>query len=283
MAPLDAVELSEELIRCPSVTPVEGGALDTLQARLESLGFTCHRLVFSDTDTPDVENLYARLGTESPNFCFAGHTDVVPPGDLSHWTSDPFQPEIRDGKLYGRGASDMKCAIAAMVAGTSSFLAERGSQFGGSISFLITGDEEGPSINGTRKVLDWMTETGEVIDACIVGEPTNPLELGEMAKIGRRGSLNCWVTVKGIQGHSAYPHLADNPVHRLMKMMAAMVDTPLDQGTEHFPATTVAVTTLDVANPATNVIPAEARGRLNIRGKLDRLDETAVRWDLWAG
>ncbi len=260
---MDAVTLSEELIRCPSVTPAEGGALDLLQARLETLGFTCHRLVFSDENTPDVDNLYARLGACGPNFCFAGHTDVVPPGDPGRWTSDPFKPEVRGGKLYGRGASDMKCAIAAMVAGTSAFIGGN-ADFGGSISFLITGDEEGPGVNGTRKVLNWMRENGERIDACLVGEPTNPLELGEMAKIGRRGSLNCWLTVKGVQGHSAYPHLADNPVHRLMKMLGNML-APLDEGTEHFPATTVAVTTADVANPAANVIPAEATGRFNIR------------------
>lgn len=262
---IDAVALSAELIRCPSVTPTEGGALDLLQARLEGLGFACRRLVFAQDGTPDVDNLYARLGDAAPNFCFAGHTDVVPPGDAADWASDPFAPEIRDGRLYGRGAADMKCAIAAMVAGTARFLAEGGGPPAGSISFLITGDEEGPSINGTRKVLDWMRENGEAVDACLVGEPTNPLALGEMIKIGRRGSLNCTITVKGVQGHVAYPHLADNPVPRLLKMLAAVNDEPLDDGTDHFPPTNVEITTVDVGNPTENLIPAEARGRFNIR------------------
>lgn len=264
MGALDPVQLSEELIRCPSITPEEGGALDLLQARLEGLGFTCHRLLFSEDGTPDVDNLYARLGTAQPNFCFAGHTDVVPPGDVSDWASPPFSPVQRDGRLFGRGASDMKCAIAAMVTGTEQFL-DAGGVRNGSISFLITGDEEGPSINGTRKVLDWMRDQGEVIDACLVGEPTNPDNLGDMVKIGRRGSLNCWVTVRGTQGHAAYPHLADNPIPKLMKILSAINDEPLDQGNAHFPATTVALTTIDVGNETTNVIPAQAKGRFNIR------------------
>ena len=263
-ASLDPVDLSQDLIRCASVTPIEGGALDLLQERLEGLGFTCHRLVFSEDGTPDVDNLYARLGTDAPNYCFAGHTDVVPPGNLDDWASDPFEPEIRDGRLYGRGASDMKCAIAAMVAGTDAFLKENGAPKG-SISFLITGDEEGPSINGTRKVLDWMVESGETIDACLVGEPTNPANLSDMIKIGRRGSLNCTITVRGTQGHVAYPHLADNPVPKLLAMLAAIDGEPLDTGTEHFPATNVEITTVDVGNATTNLIPAEASGRLNIR------------------
>lgn len=263
-APLDPVDLSQDLIRCASVTPTEGGALDLLQDRLEGLGFACHRLVFSQDGTPDVDNLYARLGTGAPNFCFAGHTDVVPPGNPGDWVSDPFKPEIRGDRLYGRGASDMKCAIAAMVSGTAAFLAENGAPRG-SISFLITGDEEGPSINGTRKVLDWMVDKGEKIDACLVGEPTNPENLSDMIKIGRRGSLNCTISVRGTQGHVAYPNLADNPVPKLLAMLSAIDGEPLDAGTEHFPATNVEITTVDVGNPTTNLIPAEASGRLNIR------------------
>jgi succinyl-diaminopimelate desuccinylase len=262
--PLDALTLSEDLIRCPSVTPTEGGALDLLQARLEAMGFTCWRLPFSEDGTPDVDNLYARLGREQPNFCFAGHTDVVPPGDVKDWASDPFKPEVRDGRLYGRGASDMKCAIAAMVAGTSAFL-ERAGKPEGSISFLITGDEEGPSVNGTKKVLKWMADKGEKIDACLVGEPTNPDKLGDMIKIGRRGSLNCVITVTGTQGHVAYPQLADNPVPKLLKMLAALTGEPLDDGNDHFPATNLEVTTVDVGNPTTNLIPAQASARFNIR------------------
>lgn len=262
--PLDALTLSEDLIRCPSITPTEGGALDLLQNRLEAMGFTCWRLPFSEDGTPDVDNLYARLGTAQPNFCFAGHTDVVPPGDPADWASDPFKPEIRDGRLYGRGASDMKCAIAAMVAGTSAYLEDHPNP-PGSISFLITGDEEGPSVNGTKKVLGWMKDAGQVIDACLVGEPTNPDKLGDMIKIGRRGSLNCTLTVRGTQGHVAYPHLADNPVPKLLKMLAALNDDPLDDGNAHFPATNLEITTVDVGNATTNLIPAQASGRINIR------------------
>ena len=262
--PLDALTLSEELIRCPSITPTEGGALDLLQNRLEALGFTCWRVPFSEAGTPDVDNLYARLGTAQPNFCFAGHTDVVPPGDPADWASDPFKPEIRDGRLYGRGASDMKCAIAAMVAGTSAYLEDHPNP-PGSISFLITGDEEGPSVNGTKKVLGWMKEQGQVIDACLVGEPTNVTVLGDMVKIGRRGSLNCTVTVRGTQGHVAYPHLADNPVPKLLKMLSVLNDEPLDNGNDHFPATNLEITTIDVGNATTNLIPAQASGRINIR------------------
>ncbi|MCF3627591.1 succinyl-diaminopimelate desuccinylase [Thalassospiraceae bacterium LMO-SO8] len=264
MSSTDVIELSEALIRCPSVTPAEGGALDLLQTRLEALGFTCHRLPFTQDGTPDVDNLYARIGTDAPNFCFAGHTDVVPPGDAAGWASDPFKPEIRDGRLYGRGASDMKCAIAAMVAGTDAFLKSNGYPQG-SISFLITGDEEGPSVNGTKKVLGWLAERGEKIDACLVGEPTNVKTLGDMVKIGRRGSLNCTITVTGTQGHVAYPHLADNPVPKLLKMLSALNDEPLDHGNDHFPATNLEITTVDVGNATTNLIPAQASARINIR------------------
>ena len=205
---IDAVELARDLIRCPSVTPAEGGALGHLQKVLEGLGFVCHRLRFSDTDTPDVDNLYARYGTAAPNFCFAGHTDVVPTGPLDGWTVDPFAAEIRDGFLYGRGAVDMKKRDRRLHRRRCG--RDRGRRVKGSISYLITGDEEGPSINGTKKVLGWLVEQGERIDHCIVGEPTNPSRIGEMMKIGRRGSMNSILTVKGKQGHVAYPHLADN-------------------------------------------------------------------------
>ena len=264
-ATTDVIALSEALIRCPSVTPAEGGALDLLQRRLEDLGFTCTRLPFSEAGTPDVDNLYARIGADGPNFCFAGHTDVVPPGDAAGWASDPFQPEIRDGRLYGRGASDMKCAIAAMVAGTDAFLKDAGGTFNGSISFLITGDEEGPSVNGTKKVLGWLADKGEKIDACLVGEPTNVAALGDMVKIGRRGSLNCTITVTGTQGHVAYPHLADNPVPKLLRILTALDSEPLDSGNDHFQASNLEITTMDVGNATTNLIPAQASARINIR------------------
>ncbi|WP_119167451.1 succinyl-diaminopimelate desuccinylase [Algihabitans albus] len=261
---LDPLGLAQRLIRCPSVTPDEGGALDLLQGELEALGFVCHRLLFSEPGTPDVDNLYARLGTAQPNFCFAGHTDVVPVGSKADWSSDPFAAEIRGTELIGRGASDMKGAIACMVAAIADYLAERGRP-DGSISLLITGDEEGPSINGTRKMLAWLAERGERLDACLVGEPTNPEALGDMVKIGRRGSLTAQLTVQGIQGHTAYPHLADNPVHHLVRLLQAVTSEPLDAGSDHFQPSTLQVSTVDVGNPATNVIPAKATAAFNIR------------------
>ena len=264
-AVVDAVELARALIRCPSVTPEDGGSQETLARALESLGFVCHHMTFEAPETPDVKNLYARLGTGSPNFCFAGHTDVVPVGDLDAWTVDPFGAEIHDGVLYGRGAADMKGAIAAFVGAVSRFLDGRGGKFDGSISLLITGDEEGPAINGTVKVLGWMEERGERIDDCLVGEPTNPTRLGEMIKIGRRGSLSGRITVRGVQGHTAYPQLADNPLPRLARMLSALADTPIDEGTDHFQPSNLQLTTVDVGNAATNVIPAAARAAFNIR------------------
>ena len=220
----------------PSVTPAEGGALDLLQSWLEPLGFECHRLVFSEPGQEDVDNLYARLGKAGANFCYAGHTDVVPVGDPADWKVDPFGAEIHDGVLYGRGAVDMKGSIAAYLAALSEVLSERGTDFGGSVSLLITGDEEGIAVNGTRKVLDWLAERGETLDHCLVGEPTSDRRLGDMVKIGRRGAMNGRLTVHGTQGHSAYAHLADNPVHRLVRMLNAVTSEPLDAGSEFFPA-----------------------------------------------
>ncbi len=262
---VDLAELARSLIRCPSVTPAEAGALALLEETLAALGFTCHRLAFSAPGTPDVENLYARIGAARPNFCFAGHADVVPVGAAAAWTVDPFGAAVIDGQLYGRGATDMKGAIAAFVAAASRFLAERGPAFGGSISLIITGDEEGPAINGTRKVLDWLDARKETLDACVVGEPTNPERLGQMIKIGRRGSLNGTLGVRGVQGHTAYPHLADNAAHRLVRMLDAIIREPLDQGSAHFQPSTLQISTIDVGNPANNVIPGEASARFNIR------------------
>ncbi len=265
-ADIDPVELARDLIRCPSVTPADAGALDVLQRALERLGFACHRLTFSATGTPDVDNLYARIGNDSgPNFCFAGHIDVVPAGDRTAWSADPFAAEIRDGQLLGRGAADMKGAIAAFVAAAARFIARHRKDLPGAISLLITGDEEGPAINGTKRVLEWLRARGERLDTCIVGEPTNPTRLGEMVKIGRRGSLTGRLTVRGVQGHVAYPHLADNPVHRLIRMLTRITERPLDDGTAHFQPSTLQVSTVDVGNPASNVIPAEARAGFNIR------------------
>lgn len=260
---LDPVSLARDLIRCPSVTPEEGGALDLLQSVLEEMGFKCQRLLFTEEGTPDVDNLYARLGDAAPNFCFAGHTDVVPVGARDAWSVDPFAAEIQDGVLIGRGASDMKGAIAAFAAAVKRFLADGAPN--GSISFLITGDEEGPSVNGTKKMLRWMVENGEKMDVCIVGEPTNPMALGEMMKIGRRGSLNGWLTVKGEQGHTAYPHLADNAAHRIVALLQAITAKPLDDGSEFFQPSTLQISTIDIGNPTTNVIPGEAKATFNIR------------------
>ena len=276
--PIDALQLAQALIRCPSVTPADEGALGTLQAALDGLGFTCHRLTFSEAGTPDVDNLYARLGTGAPNFCFAGHTDVVPVGNEAGWTVDPFGAEIIDGVLYGRGATDMKGSIACFVEAVSRFVAENGTDFGSSISLLITGDEEGPSINGTRKVLGWMTEQGEALDACIVGEPTNPGVLGEMVKIGRRGSLSGFLTVHGTQGHTAYPHLADNPLPRLVAMLAAISGEKLDDGTDHFQPSNLQLTTIDVGNTATNIIPGGAKATFNVRFNDLHTSESLEAW-----
>ncbi len=288
---IDPVALTQDLIRCPSVTPADAGALGVLQRLLEGMGFVCKRLVFEEAGTDPVDNLYARLGTGSPNFCFAGHTDVVPVGDSAAWTVDPFGAEIINGKLYGRGTSDMKGAIAAFTSAVKSFL-DRNGVPEGSISLLITGDEEGPSINGTRKVLDWMQANGEVIDACLVGEPTNPRVLGDMMKIGRRGSVTATLTAYGAQGHVAYPHLADNPLPRLTKALSMLADSPLDEGTPHFQPSTLAITTIDVGNPASNVIPAKGTAKFNIRFNdlhtpksleahiRDVLEEVGGTWDL---
>ena len=262
---VDATELAARMIRCPSVTPADEGALDVLQEELEGLGFRCWRLPFSEPGAAEVDNLYARLGNGAPTFCFAGHTDVVPVGDAGLWQSDPFSGEIRDGVLYGRGAADMKGAIACFVSAVARFLRGGARDWQGSICMLITGDEEGPAINGTRKVLQWMAENGECIDVCLVGEPTNPENIGDMIKIGRRGSMVGRLGVEGVQGHAAYPHLADNPIPRLVAMLRVLTETALDEGSEHFQPSTIAVTSVDVGNPATNVIPASACATFNIR------------------
>ena len=262
------LSLAQALIRCPSVTPKEGGALTLLQSVLEPAGFACHRMTCTEPGTPDVENLYARFGengTNGPTLCFAGHTDVVPPGDESAWTHPPFAAHVADGYLWGRGAIDMKGEIACFIVAALDFIAGRDGQLPGSISLLITGDEEGPSINGTAKVLDWMKARGERIDACIVGEPSCEDDLGDAMKIGRRGSLNGELVVAGKQGHAAYPRSADNPVPKLARMIDQLCSTPLDAGTPHFEPSSLQVTVISVNNAATNVIPSEARARLNIR------------------
>ena len=262
--PTDPIENLAALIRCPSVTPAEGGALAALAAMLEPLGFSIDRPVFTEDGTPDVENLYARRSGNGPHLMFAGHTDVVPPGDEAAWTHPPFAAAIANGQVYGRGAVDMKGGIACFVAAVARHIEARGAP-SGSISLLITGDEEGPSINGTDKLLKWAAARGETWDAAIVGEPTNPDQLGDMIKIGRRGSISGIVTVIGRQGHSAYPHLADNPVRGLMTLLDALMVPPLDGGSKDFQPTNLEVTSVDVGNPAANVIAAKATAAFNIR------------------
>jgi len=259
-----AAQILRDLIQCPSVTPAEGGALDYLGGRLSKSGFRTDRQIFQEAGTDDVDNLYARLGEAGPHLMFAGHTDVVPVGAESDWALGPFSGEIKDGFLYGRGAVDMKGGIACFAAAVEAYLASHGRPKG-SISFLITGDEEGPSINGTDKLLKWAAEKGEKWDACIVGEPSNPKSIGDVIKNGRRGSLSGRITVKGVQGHSAYPHLSDNPVNGLLDLMDGLLATPFDEGTDRFQPTNLEVTSIDVGNKATNVIAASAVAAFNIR------------------
>lgn len=277
---IDSIDLARALIRCPSVTPADAGALGVLQDALESMGFVCTRYPFGAGEAR-VDNLYARLGTGAPNFCYAGHVDVVPAGgnksDATAWRHDPFGGETHDGKLWGRGAADMKGGIAAFVAAVSAFLAEH-NEFEGSISFLITGDEEGPALNGTKKVLAAITEAGEIIDHCLVGEPTNPNTLGEMIKIGRRGSLNGVLRVIGTQGHVAYPDLAGNPVPTLLKLLTALSSKKLDDGNENFQPSNLEITTIDVANPAHNVIAGTATAKFNIRFNTEHTGEDLLAW-----
>ena len=258
MAGIDAVELTRELIRRPSVTPADAGAMDVVEQVLAGLGFTCRRMRFGE-----IENLYARIGTARPHLCFAGHTDVVPVGDAAAWSREAFAADIVDGVLIGRGAVDMKSAIAAFAAAAASALAEGAVK--GSLSFLITGDEEGVALDGTKRVVETLMAEGEVIDHCIVGEPTSAESFGDMVKIGRRGSINVGVRVEGIQGHVAYPRRAANPVPVLIRLLAALQARVLDEGYADFQPSNLEVTTVDVGNPTTNLIPAVATARLNIR------------------
>ncbi|QPC86592.1 succinyl-diaminopimelate desuccinylase [Mesorhizobium sp. NBSH29] len=264
MLPSDPAANLATLIRCPSVTPAEGGALSALEAMLLPLGFSVERPVFSEDGTPEIENLYARLSGNGPHLMFAGHTDVVPVGDEASWTYPPFAAEIAGGQMYGRGAVDMKGGIACFVAAVARHIEKTGRPKG-SISFVITGDEEGPAINGTTKLLDWAKSKGESWDAALVGEPTNPDTLGDMIKIGRRGSISATLTINGRQGHAAYPHLADNPVRSIVTLVDALLAPALDGGTADFQPTNLEVTSIDVGNPATNVIPAKATAIFNVR------------------
>ncbi len=263
--PTDPVTLLQALIRCPSVTPVDKGALGVLEEALKPMGFACERMPFTTPGTPDVDNLYARLGTDGAPLCFAGHTDVVPPGNSDDWSHPPFAADIVGEVMIGRGAVDMKGAIAAFVAAVGRYLDEKGPPKNGSIAFLITGDEEGPAHNGTKRMLAKLADRGEALGACIVGEPTNPNHLGEMLKIGRRGSLSGILRVEGVQGHVAYPAQARNPVHPLVRMLNEIIAEPLDEGSDHFQPTSLQLTSVDVGNPTTNLIPAAAKANFNVR------------------
>ena len=269
-----AIQLAQKLVRCPSVAPAEGGALDLLQDELGKLGFDCKRLPFGDGEKR-IDNLFARRGTDGPHFAFAGHTDVVPVGDITKWQHDPFGGALVDGKLYGRGAADMKGGVAAFVAAVAMFDA---TEQAGSISLIITGDEEGDADFGTVKMVEWLKTNEQVPDVCVVGEPTNPVCLGEVIKNGRRGSLSCHLRVDGVQGHVAYPHLADNPITRLLAMLAPVNGTALDGGNDYFDPSTANVTSIDTSNDAGNVIPATVEARFNIRFNTEHKSEDLIGW-----
>jgi succinyl-diaminopimelate desuccinylase len=261
----DALSIARDLLRCPSVTPADAGALGVLENILKDAGFEVHRITFSEPSAADIDNLYARIGSGAPHITFAGHTDVVPAGDEAAWTQGAFSGDVKDGFLYGRGAVDMKGGIACSVAAVLDYLAANGGQPKGSISFLITGDEEDVAVNGTVKLLQWAVARGEKFDHCVLGEPSNVEELGDCIKVGRRGSLSGTLTVDGIQGHVAYPHRASNPVPDIAALIVALSNEPLDHGSAHFQASNLEFTSVDVGNLAGNVIPGQARAKFNIR------------------
>ena len=264
MKNFDEVQLSKELISFPSVTPVDAGAINYLSKKLKKLGFKCKILEFKDKKHPPIKNLYARLGSKQPNLCYAGHTDVVPPGNINDWSVNPFKPKVKNNRLIGRGANDMKSSIACFVSAVSQFLSTH-KKINGSISFLITGDEEAQAVNGTKKVVDYLIKRREKIDFCIVGEPTNPTKLGQMIKIGRRGSLSGKLEIYGTQGHVAYPHLSKNPINSLVSICSQLKAKPLDNGNKHFQSSNLEFTSINVDNKAHNVIPARASTQFNIR------------------
>lgn len=273
MKNIDPFKLTSDLIKCPSVTPEEGGAISLLMKLLTEHGFDCTRI-----ERGGVSNLFARWGTgkNGRTFGFNGHTDVVPVGDVSAWSVDPFGAEVKDGFLYGRGATDMKSGVAAFVAAAIDFTTHTPPD--GSVIITITGDEEGDAVDGTTAILDWMKQHGQTMDHCLVGEPTSPNHMGEMMKIGRRGSLTAFISIQGVQGHSAYPHRANNPVSAMVQLMSALEAVPLDNGTEHFDQSTLAITTIDVGNPATNVIPETCHATVNIRFNDEHSGQSLTDW-----
>ena len=262
---IDALSIAQALLRCPSVTPADAGALGVLEALLKAHGFETHRVTFGEPGTADIDNLYARIGDSGPHITFAGHTDVVPAGDEAAWSHGAFSGDVKDGILYGRGAVDMKGGIACSVAAALQFLADSGGKPKGSVSFLITGDEEDISVNGTIKLLQWVAARGEQFDHCVLGEPSNVEVLGDCIKVGRRGSQSGTLYVDGVQGHVAYPHRAANPVPDISRLIVALSEEPLDHGSAQFQASNLEFTSVDVGNTASNVIPGQARAKFNIR------------------
>ena len=274
----DAITLTQALVRCPSVTPHDEGALQVTEDHLNAIGFECTRLPFCEKDTYDVDNLFATIGSSGKHIAFAGHTDVVPPGYETSWTYPPFSATIADGKLFGRGTEDMKGNIACFISATNSFLKKYGKDFGGQISFIITGDEEKEAINGTIKMMRWTKEKKIKFNHCIIGEPTSNKNIGDKLKIGRRGSINFFITVKGIQGHTANAYRAENPVHHLIALLHRIISTPLDEGNEYFLPSSIQIPTFDIDNSATNVIPEVAKATINIRFNNNHTGENLKQW-----
>ena len=274
----DPIILTQNLVKCPSITPKEAGALDIIENHLSSLGFKCTRLPFSGNSSYEVDNLFATIGSTGKHIAFAGHTDVVPPGNESSWKYPPFSATINDDKLYGRGSEDMKSNIACFISATNEFISKNGIDFGGKLSFIITGDEEGEAINGTQKIMEWAKKNKIVFDHCIVGEPTSNKIVGDKIKIGRRGSINFFIKVKGVQGHTANGHRAQNPVHFLIKLLDKLITKPLDEGNEYFLPTSIQIPTIDVGNTAFNVIPEYATATINIRFNNNHTGDSLINW-----
>mgnify|MGYP003326244711 FL=1 len=272
---MEVIELTKALISCQSVTPKNDGVLDLLEKELSNIGFDCRRYLFSDSNTPDVDNLFAKIGSGAPHICFGGHTDVVPVGDIDAWSFDPFNATEKDGKVYGRGASDMKSAIAAFVCAVKEYI--ENNELKGTVSLLITNDEEGPAINGTKKVLEEIYKNGEKIDSCIVGEPTCPNKLGEMVKIGRRGSFTAKISITGKQGHVAYPQWTLNPIDSLTQILNSIISLELDEGTEDFPPSNIEIVKIKSSDGASNVVPQSAEGALNIRYNVKHTKESLMK------
>ena len=275
---LNPIKLTQALVKCQSITPKDDGALLVVQDHLSSMGFDCSPLLFSGNGSYEVKNLFATIGSDGPHLAFAGHTDVVPPGNESSWKHPPFSAIIEGDKLYGRGTEDMKSNIACFISATEKFLKKNGKNFGGKISFIITGDEEGEAINGTPQIMEWTKKQNIKIDHCLVGEPTSNANIGDKVKIGRRGSVNFFLTVKGVQGHTANGHRAQNPVHCLTKLITNILEKPLDEGNEFFLPTAIQIPTFDVGNPAHNVIPEYASATINIRFNDLHTPESLIQW-----